>query len=497
MNHQLRIPATWLGLALAMVAVCLGGCLSQDSGSNPLSNLFSKNSEKPFSKKYGRTFSKKRQNTEQYEGLSVAQRADIQLAMARSLERQEDATKTMAAYQDVLRLQPNHPVATHRLAVVHDRHGNYEVSGLLFRRALELSPGNAEVFCDLGYSMYLQDRWSEAEMNLRQAIAINPGNRRAHNNLGLVLAHVGNSNASLAEFRRAGCTATDAHMNLAYVQTLHQNWAEARWHYGVALRADPSSEKAKSRLAKLEMLIAKVDPTSKPGANHTPPASVVKLPPIGAVRKTSATENTPAAGKTPVTGPIAAFVPSLLRWAKVLPKQPAMKLSLRQPAPRVSSRPPAVKVSQPQPTEKVSTPKPAVTVSPPQRSVRFSQPPRTVKLSPARPAVTFDALGPLTKILTSQRFTRNSPSEPVAKLAPTRGALKAVSSEPVTEDSPVGPITKLAPAKSLQKYDLGPQDADAWVSDTAAPRASEPASQTEGSDSSIFSRRDSEIQFRR
>ena len=118
MNHQPRIPAAWRVLALVIAVTWLGGCSSQDGNSNPLSNLLSRNSQQPVSKKFGRTFSKKRPVTEHHEGLNTAQRADIQLAMARSMERQADMTRTMAAYQDVLKLQPNHPVATHRRVTV-------------------------------------------------------------------------------------------------------------------------------------------------------------------------------------------------------------------------------------------------------------------------------------------------------------------------------------------------------------------------------------------
>ena len=529
MNHQPRIPAAWRVLALVIAVTWLGGCSSQDGDSNPLSNLLSRNSQQPVWKKFGRTFSKKRPATEQHDGLDTAQRADIQLAMARSMERQADTTRTMAAYQDVLKLQPNHPVATHRLAVLHDRLGNYEVSGQLFRRALQLSPGNAAIFGDLGYSMYLQDRWSEAEMNLRQAIALNPGDRRTHNNLGLVLAHVGDSNASLGEFRRAGCTATDAHMNLAYVQTLYQNWPQARRNYRLALKADPSSDKAKGRLAKLETLIAKVDPASMPGKTSSR-ARVVKLPPVSAVRRTSAAETASAAGHTKSTGPIAAFVPRR-RVARNSAKQPAMKLSLSQPAASVSPGPSSVGVAPPRSTVRVSPPRPVIKPSRPRHTIRISPPQRNVKVSapqpaaivssaaprkivrplpskarrtwsganpPAsRPQATFDAFRSPTKTVSSRKIARRSPAEPVAKLAPTRPALKIVSSEPVSMNSPVGPIAKLVPTTSLRKYHVQPDDARGWVTDAATSQENQSARQFRSNDSSTSTRHESAVRFRR
>ena len=44
-------------------------------------------------------------------------------------------------------------------------------------KALKLSPGSPDIYCDMGYSLYLQRRSAEAEMNLRQAIALDSNTR--------------------------------------------------------------------------------------------------------------------------------------------------------------------------------------------------------------------------------------------------------------------------------------------------------------------------------
>src|SRR5919112_703888 len=78
-----------------------------------------------------------------------------------------------------------------RLAILHDRQGQFRESAALYQQALTARPGDPDIYSDKGYSLYLQRRWVEAEMSLRQAIVLKPDPQRGHNNLGLVLAHTG------------------------------------------------------------------------------------------------------------------------------------------------------------------------------------------------------------------------------------------------------------------------------------------------------------------
>ena len=55
--------------------------------------------------------------------------------------------------------------------------GEYRQAQEEYQKAIEANPGNADVFCDMGYSLYLQHKWDEAERNLKQAIAIDPNHR--------------------------------------------------------------------------------------------------------------------------------------------------------------------------------------------------------------------------------------------------------------------------------------------------------------------------------
>jgi Tfp pilus assembly protein PilF len=202
--------------------------------------------------------------------LNSAQSADLQVAFARAAEQRGDIVKATAAYREAIKNDHRRADALQRLAVLNDKQGKFQESADLYRRALEADPGNPDVFCDMGYSLYLQRRWAEAEMNLRQAIKLSPEMARAHNNLGLVLAHNGQNNAALAEFRRAGGSAVDAHNNLAFVLTTEGRWDEARTQYRLAATADPASNVAQVRMRELNNVAAKIErPTRTPNARDS------------------------------------------------------------------------------------------------------------------------------------------------------------------------------------------------------------------------------------
>lgn len=198
--------------------------------------------------------------------LSNRQLADVQFSLARSLELEGDYDSAMDAYRTLMAKSPKLSTPYWRMAVMHDRRGNAQESSSLYRQALELDPKNSEIHCDYGYSLYLQRRWAEAEDQLRKALAIDPHNRRAHNNLGLLLAQTERSNDALAEFRQAGCSADDAHVNLAFVSMLNQRWDQAREEFQRALDANPGSAVALAGREKLATLAARADGDAKAAA---------------------------------------------------------------------------------------------------------------------------------------------------------------------------------------------------------------------------------------
>jgi tetratricopeptide (TPR) repeat protein len=209
--------------------------------------------------------------------ITPAQEADVQISMGRAAEQQGNLEQAMFAYRAAVERDQRRADAYARMAVLNDKQGKFRESAELYRKALAVQPGDPDIFCDMGYSFYLQRRWAEAEMNLRQSIAINPDHQRAHNNLALLLVRDNRLDAALAEFRKAGSDPVQAHMNLAFALTIDQRWESARTEYERALAIDPSCELAKVRRDQLKTLVAKRE--SPDGARRDPAPVTTATPP--------------------------------------------------------------------------------------------------------------------------------------------------------------------------------------------------------------------------
>lgn len=198
---------------------------------------------------------------------------NIQMAMARTLEQEGNWQQAAAVYHRIIDRFPKDATAVHTLAILYDQHGQFDKSSGLFRQALKLQPGNPDVFCDIGYSQYRQRRWGDAEMNLKQAIKLDDNHSRAHNHLGMLMSQLGKRSAALAQFGKAGCDTSQAHMNLAFVMTLNDRLLDARQEYEFALDADPTSRDARFRLQKLDSVIASLGVPIEPNTEAATPVN--------------------------------------------------------------------------------------------------------------------------------------------------------------------------------------------------------------------------------
>jgi tetratricopeptide (TPR) repeat protein len=207
---------------------------------------------------------------------SAREAVSVQFALARTLEEEKNWKGAEQVYRRILERNPKHADAAHRLAILCDRQNRFKDSEKYFRLALKARPGDPNVFCDVGYSFYRQRRWADAEMNLKQATAINKSHARAHNHLGLLYAQLDRRNEALAEFKLAGCNASQAHTNVALVLSLNDRLDDAQQEYLAALNADPTSDEVRSRLQKIESVLAMTKPAVPRRAARKSPIRVVR-----------------------------------------------------------------------------------------------------------------------------------------------------------------------------------------------------------------------------
>lgn len=142
---------------------------------------------------------------------------DDQLVQGRLQEHEGKFESAAKTYKAILKTEPTYAAAHHRLGVLAARDGRYEDAERHFIKALDCGGSSSDLLADLGYNYFLQGRLSDAEQSLREAVAKNPQNRRANNNLGVVYGHQGKFEASLAQFQRA-VGGAKARQNLARIR---------------------------------------------------------------------------------------------------------------------------------------------------------------------------------------------------------------------------------------------------------------------------------------
>lgn len=187
--------------------------------------------------------------------LTDQQKANVELAIGRSLEQQGKYSEASKVYQALVAKdriwtistakQKNLGTAYHRLAVLSDRREAWDDSAKYYQKALDKSPNSAEVLCDLGYSYYLQKKWPEAENRLRQALKADPDLARAHNNLAMTLVAVGRNDEALAEFEKTGTDELGSRINFAYALLLNRKLESAYQEFELVLNEDPNSKSAR------------------------------------------------------------------------------------------------------------------------------------------------------------------------------------------------------------------------------------------------------------
>jgi Flp pilus assembly protein TadD len=142
-------------------------------------------------------------------------------------------------------------LAQRRMAGALDRLGRFAQAEVHYQQALKLCPKDPKVWNDVGYSYYLQGRWSDSEKALRTAAKFAPDDERIRINLGLTLAAAGKTNEAFPLLSQSSGDAT-GHANLGYLLAATGQYDLARRQYETSLALRPDMELARRALARLD-----------------------------------------------------------------------------------------------------------------------------------------------------------------------------------------------------------------------------------------------------
>lgn len=184
--------------------------------------------------------------------LSRDQTLKTLLTYAESLDKNGSDEAAVEQYEKVLRLSPDHLIATRRLAVLYDRRADFTKAEAAYRKLAKAHPRDADLMCDWGYSFYLRNDWKEAEAKFRRTLELDKRHVRARCNLGLALGQQDRYAEAFQAFREAGLDEADAHCDLAFVYWTKSRFDEAERECFLARQKNPACSKAKDLLVQIE-----------------------------------------------------------------------------------------------------------------------------------------------------------------------------------------------------------------------------------------------------
>jgi tetratricopeptide (TPR) repeat protein len=146
-------------------------------------------------------------------------------------------------YQQILRDDPNHPVALHLLGVIAHQLGKNEVAVDLINKAIAIMPDYAQAYSNLGTALKELGRLDEAVTSYDKALAIKPDYAQAYSNLGNTLHELGKLDEAVENCQKALAIKpnfAEAHNNLGntFKELGRLDEAAASHHKAIAIKPD-------------------------------------------------------------------------------------------------------------------------------------------------------------------------------------------------------------------------------------------------------------------
>lgn len=155
-------------------------------------------------------------------------------------------------YQQILRLDSNHPAANHLFGLTQLQHGEPTAAIRHIAVALKAQPTNPQYLGNMGVALTAAGRNDEAVEALQRVVAINPASAEAYSNLGMANRALGRFHEAADAYRRAtDIRPTDPAFHFRLASMLHHTGDHfaAETSYRKAIELRPGYAEAYDRLA--------------------------------------------------------------------------------------------------------------------------------------------------------------------------------------------------------------------------------------------------------
>jgi Flp pilus assembly protein TadD len=140
--------------------------------------------------------------------------------------------------------------ANNLLGLAYDHRGQHQRAQEFYQRALTLAPRDAHVISNLGFSLYMDDRYKDALAKLKLAVRLDPSSPEIYNNLGFVYGRLKKYDDAFRSFTQAGGDLY-ARVRTASILEAAGRDRDAIKHYEAARKLDPNSTDVLRRLITL------------------------------------------------------------------------------------------------------------------------------------------------------------------------------------------------------------------------------------------------------
>jgi tetratricopeptide (TPR) repeat protein len=155
---------------------------------------------------------------EQEQKLTIQQPIDLAIQHHQT----GDLAKAEGIYQQILRADPNQPIALHFLGLIAHQGGENDRAVKLISDALKIKPNYAEAHCNLGLTLKDLGKLDEAVTSYKYALAIKPNFALVYSNMGIALKALGRLDEAVESYSKA--------------LNIKPDYAEAHSNLGNALR---------------------------------------------------------------------------------------------------------------------------------------------------------------------------------------------------------------------------------------------------------------------
>lgn len=161
----------------------------------------------------------------------------------------------LSIWQNAVEVDPGNARAWNNLGVGLGDRGEHAAAIVAYRQAIELKPRYAAAYDNLGSSLGILGRPQEAAEAFRKAIELRPGMINAHYNLGAALEAMGRAAEALPHYAKAlelDPNFVEAHEGVGLVLAAQGRFEQARRHFEQVVRLRPEDPNAYRNLALLD-----------------------------------------------------------------------------------------------------------------------------------------------------------------------------------------------------------------------------------------------------